>query len=51
MYVHDMHFYPGDNSTEKIPIQPDIVEGSITTGNNPKYVNMEIMAEPPGGVE
>ena len=51
MYVHDMHVLPVDNSTEKIPIQPDIVEGSTTTGNNPKYVNMEIIAEPPGGIE
>ena len=51
MYVHDMHVLPVDNSTEKIPFQPDILEGSTTTGNNPKYVNMEIMAKPPGGIE
>ena len=37
--------------SKKIPIQPDIVEGSTTMGNNPKYVNMEIIAEPPGGIE
>ena len=37
--------------SKKIPIQPDIMEGPTTTGNKPKYVNMEIIAEPPGGVE
>ena len=42
---------PKKKPSKKIPIQPDIVEGSTTTGNNPKYVNMEIMAEPLGGIE
>ena len=42
---------PKKKPSKKIPIQPDIVEGSTTTGNSSMYVNMEIMAEPPGGIE
>ena len=38
---------PKKKLSKKIPIQPDIVEGSTTTGN----VNMEIMAKPQGGIE
>ena len=40
------------NQRKGVFIQQEVVSIDIvTTGNNPKYVNMVIMAEPPGGVE